>query len=53
MKEPRTIKGYISIIKWIEKITIIDKIGFEKLSKKQQNALLELSAAISNRIDDL
>ena len=53
MKEPKTIKGYISIIKWIEKITITDKSGFDKLSKNQQDALLELSAAISNRIEDL
>ena len=53
MKEPKTIKGYISIIKWIEKITITDKIGFDKLSKNQQDALLELSAAISNRIEDI
>lgn len=53
MKEPKTIKGYISIIKWIEKITITDKSGFDKLSKKQQDALLELSAAISNRIEDI
>ena len=53
MKEPKTIKGYISIIKWIEKITITDKSGFDKLSKNQQDALLELSAAISNRIEDI
>lgn len=53
MKEPKTIKGYISIIKWIEKITITDKSGFDKLSKSQQDALLELSAAISNRIEDI
>ena len=53
MKEPKTIKGYISIIKWIDKITITDKSGFDKLSKNQQDALLELSAAISNRIEDI
>lgn len=53
MKEPKTIKGYISIIRWIEKITITDKSGFDKLSKNQQDALLELSAAISNRIEDI
>ena len=53
MKEPKTIKGYISIIKWIEKIAITDKSGFDKLSKNQQDALLELSAAISNRIEDI
>ena len=50
MKEPKTKKGYISIKKWIEKITITDKSGFDKLSKNQQDVLLELSTAISNRI---
>ena len=53
MKEPKTIKGYISIIKWFDRITITDKSGFDNLSKSQQDALLELSAAISNRIEDI
>ena len=53
MNEPRTIKGYISLIKFIEKVTLFDKKGFDKLPQSQQDALLELSAAISNRIDDI
>ena len=53
MKEPKTIKGYISIIKWIEKITITDKSGFDELSEIEQYILIELSAEISNRIKDL
>ena len=53
MTEPKTIKGYISIIKWIEKIIISDKIGFDELSEIEQYILIELSAEISNRIKDL
>ena len=53
MKEPKTIKGYISMIKFIEKIVISDKIGFDELSEIQQYVLIELSAEISNRIKDL
>ena len=53
MKEPKTIKGYISMIKFIEKIVISDKIGFEELSEIEKYILIELSAEISNRIKDL
>ena len=53
MKEPKTIKGYISMIKFLEKIVISDKIGFDKLSEIEQSILIELSAEISNRIKDL
>ena len=53
MKEPKTIKGYISMIKFLEKIVISDKIGFDKLSEIEQYILIELSAEISNRIKDL
>ena len=53
MKEPKTIKGYISMIKFIEKIVISDKIGFDELSEIEQYILIELSAEISNRIKDL
>ena len=53
MKDPKTIKGYISMIKFIEKIVISDKIGFDELSEIEQYILIELSAEISNRIKDL
>lgn len=53
MNEPKTIKGYISLIKFIEKVTVSDKKGFDNLPQNQQDALIELSAAISNRIDDI
>ena len=41
------------MIKFIEKIVISDKIGFDKLSEIEQYMLIELSAEISNRIKDL
>jgi hypothetical protein len=53
MKEPKTIKGYIAMIKLIEKMTVFDKKGFDKLPEKQQSALIALSAEISNRIDEI
>ena len=53
MKEPKTIKGYISMIKFIEKIVISDKIGFDELREIEKYILIELSAEISNRIKDL
>ena len=53
MKEPKTIKGYISMIKFIEKIVISDKIGFDELTEIEKYILIELSAEISNRIKDL
>ena len=53
MKEPKTIKGYISMIKFIEKIVISNKIGFDALSEIEQYTLIELSAEISNRIKEL
>ena len=53
MKEPKTIKGYISMIKFIDKIVISDKIGFDELSETEKYILIELSAEISNRIKDL
>ena len=53
MKEPKTIKGYISMIKFIEKIVISDKIGFDELSEIEQYILIELSAEISNRIKEI
>ena len=41
------------MIKFIEKIVISDKIGFDELSEIEQYILIELSAEISNRIKDL
>lgn len=53
MTEPKTIEGYIALIKRISKWTVSDKKGFDKLPLNVQQALLELSGAIENRLPDL
>ena len=53
MKSPKTIKGYISLIKKIEKIIPSELDGFDDLNDYTQDLLTELSAAISNRINEI
>jgi hypothetical protein len=53
MKEPKTIKQYIKIMRMLDKTSISDKKGFEKLSKETQSLLSELSASISNIINEI
>lgn len=53
MKEPKTIKGYISMIRFIEGITISDKKGFEDLDTETQRILFELAGQISNQINSI
>lgn len=53
MKEPKTIVGYINLIRKIEKFSVSDKLGFDKLEAKKRDALMELSASISNIINEL
>ena len=48
----KTIKGYISIIKELDKITGVQYLkGFTKLSEHDKEILLELDAEIANHID--
>jgi hypothetical protein len=53
MKEPSTIKGFISIVKKISQMTLFDKKGFDELPIEKQEALLELIGAIENRLPDI
>ena len=53
MKEPKTIYQYIKIMRILDKTSISDKKGFDKLSKKTQSLLAELSASISNIINEI
>lgn len=53
MKEPKTIKGYISMMKKIELMIPSCMNGFDDLPKDIQDDLNELSAAISNRINEI
>lgn len=52
-KEPRTIKGYISLIKKIELIDPSSLKGFDKLSLEYQEILSFLSVDISNYINEI
>ena len=53
MKSPKTIKGYISLIKKIEKIPPSFLEGFDDLDDYTQDLIAELYAAISNRINEI
>ena len=53
MKEPKTISQYIKIMRMLDKTSVSDKKGFDKLSKKTQLLLAELSASISNIINEI
>lgn len=53
MKEPKTISQYIKIMRMLDKTSVSDKKGFDKLSKENQSLLAELSASISNIINEI
>jgi hypothetical protein len=53
MKEPKTISQYIKIMRMLDKTSVSDKMGFDKLSKETQSLLAELSASISNIINEI
>ena len=53
MKEPRTIKSYLKLIELIDRISISDMIGFDKLTDEERDILIELSAEISNKLNDM
>ena len=52
MKEPKTVKAYLKIIRKIEMTAISTLNGFEKLSESQKEILIELSGQISNIINE-
>ena len=53
MKEPRTIKSYLKLIELIDRISISELIGFDKLTDETRDILIELSAEISNKLNDI
>ena len=53
MKEPKTAKGYIALIKRIDKIPLQGLKDYDKLDKNQKNALSIICAEISNNVDEL
>lgn len=52
MKEPKTIKGYIKLIRNIEKIAVSTLKGYDNLNQEQKNILSEISGQISNNINE-
>ena len=53
MKEPRTIKSFLKLIELIDRMSISDLIGFDKLTDETRDILIELSAEISNKLNDI
>jgi len=53
MKKPTTIRGYISLMRKIEKFTVSDLKGFDKLSEKTKDDLGYLLGSISNIVNDI
>lgn len=52
MKEPKTIKGYIKLIRNIEKIAVSTLKGYDNLNQEQKNILSEIGGQISNNINE-
>lgn len=53
MKKPKTIKGYISLMRKIEKFTVSDLKGFNELSDQTKEDLGNLLGSISNIVNDI
>ena len=53
MKEPKTLKGYISLLRFIEQINPAEMKGFEKLTIEEQELLKTNWAEFSNIINEL
>lgn len=52
MKHPKTIKGYIKLVRKLECIPLTFLKGFDKLTEQQKQQLYELSGSISNNINE-
>ena len=52
MKEPKTIPGYFTIIRMIERVGVSNLKGFDQLSENKKRALGLLAAGISNDLKD-
>jgi hypothetical protein len=53
VKEPKTIKQYIKIMRMFDKLSISDLKGFEILNEEYKSILIELSGEISNKINEI
>lgn len=53
MENPKTVKGYISLIRKIELISPSELKGFDNLPEEYREILSYLSADISNHINEI
>jgi hypothetical protein len=53
MEKPKTIKGYITMMRKIETFTVSDLKGFDKLSQETKDNLGELLGSISNIVNEI
>ncbi len=53
MKLPKTAKGFINLLRKIEKVEVYGLKGFDKLSANDRYCLLEASSQISNAINEV
>jgi hypothetical protein len=51
MKIPKTAKGYISLMKKLEKTKLWDLKGYSSLPVKEQEKLILINSEISNQIN--
>lgn len=53
MKKPTTIRGYILMMRKIEKFTVSDLKDYDKLSEQTKEDLGNLLGSISNIVNDI
>jgi len=53
LEKPKTIRGYVNLIRKIELIDPSALKGYEKLSKKTKDEIGKLSAEISNIVNEI
>lgn len=53
MKKPKTVKGYMRMLRQIERMTVTDLKGYDEISPEFQHALGVFGADIGNLIADV
>lgn len=53
MDEPKTVKGYISMMRRVEKMPVHSLKGYDKLSRESQLLLSSICAGIGNDLGEL
>jgi len=53
MRTPKTVKGYISFLRAIEKRSVESLRGFDRLSEADKELLITIDAEISNLVNEV